>query len=171
MHDTGVIDLETQKPEIILDYNATKGGVDTVDQMCGTYAVKRISRRWPLIIFFSIMDMAGINAQILFNSNLNNPNYPRRIFLKNLSLALMKPYLEERANLKCLPQDIQVSLAKYRKVEDPVTQRVQRKKVGRCTLCGRSKNINTTSRCSICDNFVCKQHSIKKVVCKSCDQK
>lgn len=156
---------------MILDYNATKGGVDTVDQMCGTYTIKRITRRWPLVIFFSIVDMAGINAQVLFNYNLHNTIIPRRIFLKNLSLTLMKPYLEERASLKCLPQDIQVSLTKYRKVEDPVLHEPQRKKVGRCILCGRSKNINTTSRCSTCDNFVCKQHAIKKVVCSICNEK
>ena len=79
----------------------------------------------------------------------------------------MKPYLEERASLKCLPQDIQVSLAKYRKVEDPGLKETNRKKVGRCVLCGRSKNINTTSRCSVCNQFVCKQHAIKKLFVKT----
>jgi hypothetical protein len=34
MHDSRVMDEATQKPEIILDYNMTKGGVDTCDKMC-----------------------------------------------------------------------------------------------------------------------------------------
>lgn len=45
MHDEGLIDEETGKPQIILDYNMTKGGVDTVDQLGGTYSVSRTTRR------------------------------------------------------------------------------------------------------------------------------
>lgn len=33
LHDDDEIDPDTRKPQIILDYNATKGGVDTVDKM------------------------------------------------------------------------------------------------------------------------------------------
>lgn len=78
MHDSGEVCQETKKPEMILDYIAIKGAVDTVDQMCGSYSVKRITRRWPLVIFFSIIDMAGINAFILYNSNAKNQakNFP-----------------------------------------------------------------------------------------------
>ncbi|RVE41360.1 hypothetical protein evm_013992 [Chilo suppressalis] len=41
MHDNGIIDENTQKPEIIMNYNESKGGVDTVDKMCETYNVAR----------------------------------------------------------------------------------------------------------------------------------
>ena len=56
---------ETKKPEIIMDYNMTKGGVHTVDQMCSNYSVARITKRWPMAIFYSLMNIAGINAQVL----------------------------------------------------------------------------------------------------------
>ena len=45
MHDSGVMDEATKKPEIILDYNMTKGGVDTCDKMCALYSVSRVTRR------------------------------------------------------------------------------------------------------------------------------
>jgi hypothetical protein len=32
---------ELRKPKIITTYNLTKGGVDTVDQLCATYDVSR----------------------------------------------------------------------------------------------------------------------------------
>ena len=32
MYESGVIDEDTKKSAIVLNYNATKGGVDTVDQ-------------------------------------------------------------------------------------------------------------------------------------------
>ena len=45
MHDTGSIMRKTRKPHVILDYNMTKGGVDTSDQMEAKYSVSRITRR------------------------------------------------------------------------------------------------------------------------------
>lgn len=34
--DAAVSECEDRKPEMILDYNATKGGVDNLDKVCGT---------------------------------------------------------------------------------------------------------------------------------------
>ena len=39
IHRDAKVDAETKKPEIIQFYNSTKGGVDTVDQLCGNYSV------------------------------------------------------------------------------------------------------------------------------------
>jgi len=39
MHHDASVDTETKKPEIVYFYNSTKGGVDTVDQVCGNYSV------------------------------------------------------------------------------------------------------------------------------------
>lgn len=171
MHDSGEIDEETKKPEINLDYNATKGAVDTVDQMCGSYSVKRITKRWPLVIFFSIMDMAGINALILYHSNANNLKLKRRVFLKNLSMSLMKPFLVERARITSLPLDIKASLAKYKSTEEVANEaEPDLKRKGRCVTCGRSKNKNTTIRCDTCKEFVCKAHSVVKTSCPKCSR-
>lgn len=52
MHHDDEIDEVTQKPEIIMEYNRTKSGVDVVDKMCVAYNVARNSRRWPLTVFF-----------------------------------------------------------------------------------------------------------------------
>jgi len=37
-----------EKPEIILHYNSTKGGVDSMDQMVGEFTCVRPTKRWPL---------------------------------------------------------------------------------------------------------------------------
>lgn len=34
MHHKSAIDPDTNKPESIIEYNSTKGQVDTVDKMC-----------------------------------------------------------------------------------------------------------------------------------------
>ncbi|XP_060846028.1 piggyBac transposable element-derived protein 4-like [Rhopalosiphum padi] len=109
MHDKGSLDNFTKKPEIIMDYNSTKGGVDTVDKMCATYTVSRITKRWPCVIFYSLMNIAGINAQVLYAfSKPNDAPNRRRIFLKNLSMSLMKEHLISRSKIKTLPMDVSV---------------------------------------------------------------
>ena len=50
-------------PETIAFYNKTKYDVD---QMARKYSVKAGSFRWPLQVFFNIMDLAAINAWILY---------------------------------------------------------------------------------------------------------
>ena len=57
-----------KKPEVILYYNGTKGGVDTIDQMVRTYTVKRMTRRWPLVIFYNMVDVSALNAFIIWMS-------------------------------------------------------------------------------------------------------
>ena len=92
MHHNNDIDAGTghaQKPEIITFYNATKGGVDTVDGMCGTYSVARKSNRWPLTLFYFLLNVSGINSQIIFQGNTDSQHI-RRDYLKLLSLTLFE---------------------------------------------------------------------------------
>lgn len=75
MHDTNEIDNETGKPIVIMDYNATKSRVDTVDQKCANYSTKRKTRRWPMAVFYRFLDMNGVAAHVPSTANnLNNPN-------------------------------------------------------------------------------------------------
>ena len=50
------------EPEMILDYNKTKSAVDTLDKLVREYRYLRTSRRWPLALFFDIIDIADHNA-------------------------------------------------------------------------------------------------------------
>ena len=38
MHNDYAIDPEIKKPEIIINYNSNKGGVDTIYKMCSAYS-------------------------------------------------------------------------------------------------------------------------------------
>uniref|UniRef100_A0A0A1XPM0 PiggyBac transposable element-derived protein 4 n=1 Tax=Zeugodacus cucurbitae TaxID=28588 RepID=A0A0A1XPM0_ZEUCU len=46
-----------QKPNVILFYNETKGGVDVMDHMLRQYSTKRKTHRWPLALFYNILDI------------------------------------------------------------------------------------------------------------------
>lgn len=168
MHSDISIDQESNKPEVIHFYNSTKGGIDTVDQLCNSYSVSRRTSRWPLAIFFSLLNIAGINTQIIYNAY--NPDSPqtRRVFLKSLSLNLMKLHLRERATIKSLPTNIKSILSKYTVTVQEVIP--EEKSRGRCCFCPKAKRINTTITCSTCRKFACKKHIVIKYTCENCSQ-
>lgn len=73
MHHDNRVDEDSGKPDIILFYNSTKGGADALDQKCALYRTGRRCRRWPLAIWFAVMDMATVNSHIIFRmSNYEN---------------------------------------------------------------------------------------------------
>ena len=54
---------KTKKMEL---YNKTKCGVDVADQMARQYSVKAGTRWWPVAVFYNILDLAAINAFVLY---------------------------------------------------------------------------------------------------------
>jgi hypothetical protein len=63
MHEIGEISEDkTKKPQMIIDYNRTKSGVDTMDKLVRTYTVRRQTRRWPVAVFYNIIDTSALNA-------------------------------------------------------------------------------------------------------------
>lgn len=94
-HHHAKINPRTNVPMTVEEYNAAKNAVDVVEQTCATYSVSKATRRWPLAAFFALLDIAGLNAQILYNTCQKKIMQKcRRGFLKNLALALLKPHLQ-----------------------------------------------------------------------------
>lgn len=168
MHNSSDVDDESKKPLVNLDYNSTKGGVDTVDQMCASYSTSRITRRWPLALFFRHLDICGINSRVIFKFNNVYNKESRRVFLKNLALQLMENHLKDRAKLQSLPKDVYAFLSKYR---DNELQTKAPTRQGICHICGSHKNNRTKLVCQHCGNNVCKNHiAIKCLECEQAEQ-
>ncbi|TWW71426.1 hypothetical protein D4764_17G0009090 [Takifugu flavidus] len=91
--DSDISDRGDRKPVIILDYNRNKGGVDNLDKVIGTYSCRRMTARWPLVIFHNIIDVSSYNAFVIWRET--NPNWmsrkynKRRVFLEQLGKALV----------------------------------------------------------------------------------
>ena len=94
-----------KKPEIITFYNSTKGGVDMVDQMAGEYDTSRNSRRWPLTVFYTLLNVSTINAYILYCHNPEN-KLKRRLFIKSVSMQLVQEALKRRLQNIHLSRDL-----------------------------------------------------------------
>lgn len=81
---------------MITYYNKTKSGVDVVDKLCAAYNVTRNVRRWPIVIFFATLNVAGINAQVIWIGK-KEKNFRRRPFLQQLGHEFILPQLQKRS--------------------------------------------------------------------------
>jgi len=182
MHSDNKVDDKTKKPEIIMEYNRTKGGVDTVDQLCHKYTVKRLTRRWTMCVFYGMLDIAAVNSLIVFLHN--NPDFhpkdncKRRLFLENLVIGLIKPHLENRRNhangltehTRAAVRVVGYLVAVVSKLSRPMSTRGARLKRKRCHYCPASKDRKVFTECDMCHNRVCPKHSktTTSSVCVDC---
>jgi hypothetical protein len=73
-HENSISDKNNKfKPDIILDYNKTKSGVDTLDKLVREYTCRRgtCTRRWPLTVFLNHVDIAAYNAFVILKMNVD----------------------------------------------------------------------------------------------------
>ncbi|XP_072401103.1 uncharacterized protein [Diabrotica undecimpunctata] len=60
---------QATKSDMITYYNKTKSGIDVVDKLCASNNVARNTRRWPMVIFLSMLNISGIIAQVISIGN------------------------------------------------------------------------------------------------------
>ena len=178
-HDKHIPDEDNpaHKPEIILHYNITKSGVDNLDHLCMLYSCKRAIRRWPMILFFDMLDIAAVAALVVwfykFPDWYGHQTHRRRMYLKELGYELTQQCINQRllnpraiqkgvkTGLKTLGYEIEAQLP-------PTLQEPPRKR--RCYMCPRKLDRKSQLACLNCQQSVCKQHCSKQVVCLHCDQ-
>lgn len=164
MHHQGEVEDDVnRKPKIILYYNKTKGGVDKVDEMKGSYSVSRKTARWPLTIFFCEMNIAGINSQVIYEFN-TKANLKRREFLRSLAKELCSEHIHRRLTMD-IPLNIRTSIHNVLRIPVPPTSRAD-SPVGRCGYCSSKKNRKTTTTCQTCSRYICKEHRVD--ICVRC---
>nr|XP_023025985.1 uncharacterized protein LOC111513991 [Leptinotarsa decemlineata] len=165
-HSDDKIDGNSSKPDIIIDYNRTKGGVDVVDKLCASYNTARATRRWQMVIFYSLLNLSGINSQVIFCANKPQSRVVRRQFLENLALCLIEPHLKIRAMSQNLPRPLRVRICHICKLEVAEANRNTENIFGRCFNCSSKKNRRTKYRCQDCNKFLCLEHVT--IFCMEC---
>lgn len=140
------------KPEIINFYNKTKGGVDTLDQMCARYSTSRKTRRWPLCMFYGLINIAVTNAFILFKlsgKGTSRTNRFRRMFMHELAMELTKPWAMQRLDNPHLSRTLVSTIRScYNLVEIQAQQPPPASGKKRCHIC----HWRTASKCrTVCE--------------------
>lgn len=140
-----------RKPDTVIDYNRTKFGVDILDSMARLYSVKPGCRRWPFHVFCNILDIAAINAWVIFKRS-NQSNITRRQFLFDLIDELTDTVNDlENTGL------------------DASSSSVIRKTCQIRSSCKSNKAQTTCVRCKKFTCGSCTKEKIIQVICKKCN--
>lgn len=141
-----------------------------VDQLCSTYNCARSTQRWPMVVFYSSLNVAAINSYVVYMSNNSNSSMLRRRFLKQLAMEMVRPHLLQRLTLQRLPRSMKLRIREICGVEDTVNleNTGPMPENGRCGYCDSKKNRKTRYFCRKCKKFMCLEHIT--VLCDSCYQ-
>ncbi|GAV05029.1 hypothetical protein RvY_15217, partial [Ramazzottius varieornatus] len=153
-------------------YNRTKAGVDTLDQLTGNYSCRRKTCRWPMALFYDLLDISAVNAYVIWCEvnlewNLTLPTR-RRIFLQELSKQMMKQQLQRRAAVPSLPFHMKKfisSMLQQNGISISIVHtqtHIPSKKSTRCRYCPRKSERRTMIVCDVCNTHVCAGHGNTK---------
>lgn len=182
MHHDKSVDQESGKPEVIQFYNSTKGGVDSLDQKCANYSVSRRTQRWPFVIFSAIMNISTANGFVLWKASNLEKRMKRNQYIKTIGIDLVRPFVQERQiEYGKFSVDLKKRIENFlEQTKDKSTGNQQQtvnvvnagtssgRKRGRCYLCDRKKDQKQSLKCVKCNDYICKSHSAKTVMCTKC---
>lgn len=165
------------KPIIILDYNSTKGAVDTLDQAVATYTCKRKTNRWPMILFYNMIDVSAFNAYVIWTSI--NPSWNknmltrRRLYLEELGKSFLEEFVIRRKTMprsehaKSIVKNMKRVHAQSLQIAVPESLNTDKKRA-RCGFCKSNSDNKTNMVCKLCRKFLCKQHVC--YLCINCEK-
>lgn len=176
MHtSSGTTNKDTKKPEIIHTYNATKGAVDTFDQMCQNMCANRKTKRWPMCIFYNMINVACINSYVIYSHNVitrGGKPITRQMYMLELHKELTEAHQTSRLqtvhnmsnDLKKIIEDVLGKKCEEKEAQGPENSNKGPRKY--CHKCATAKKRMTTTYCLKCQKPICGEHQVK--ICPSC---
>lgn len=160
VHSTvGIGEGTKQIPETVSYYNSTKYGVDVVDQMARLYSTKAGSRRWPVQVFYNILDLAAINAAILYRE-VTGQNIARRDFILQLAVELQQAFKNTNANDDSSDSDTDM--------EVDISTTTRKRKQCQIRNCKKNKTSEICYKCKLAVCGKCTSKVSKRFICNNC---
>ncbi|XP_029443189.1 uncharacterized protein LOC115083475 [Rhinatrema bivittatum] len=139
-------------------HNKAKSGVEMIDQMAWKYSVRMASRRWPVHPFYSMLDLAAINAWILYKS-VTSVKISRRDFILKLGKELAEENITSRNRAAAPAEDL---------TDVPATDSTLRS----CQVKRACNKARSPNQCRLCRKVVCKKCIARKsFICVDCTDK
>ena len=193
-HKLAMVDQNTGKPEAILFYNSTKGGVDVCDAILANIMCLAPVRRWPTKMLFFLLGVACLNAYHLYvtkhpdSESADVKHGGRMRFVRALALQMALEQAERRAALyasggvlnkqavRALEIMLDRDLSRPASSSQGAGASAPNTKPGRCVACmqemhrqgykAKKSKLAKHTTCNKCGVPACKQHSAK--VCHTC---
>nr|CAH7748432.1 unnamed protein product [Callosobruchus chinensis] len=102
-------------------YNRNKGGVpvDTLDEKCSKSSTSRRTRRWPLVIFFRMLDESIVHSFIIHQAFKDNEVISdKSVFAKHLASELVQEHMERRLTNPRIPREIRSIIRRILKIPE-----------------------------------------------------
>lgn len=155
---------DDKKPTIILDYNAGKGGVDVMDARVEDFTCRRKTRRYPLLHFFNMIDVALVNAFLIMSENGYTKS--RSTFIKCVARQLADENINRRYNDKKIYAQAKHAFTAFG-ICPPASERPrENNKPRKCQVSQCRKS--TRRQCIKCLMYVCSIHHIDNILCLEC---
>lgn len=119
-----------------------------------------------MVIFYTILNIAGINAQVIFSANNPQINMLRRNFLREMANGLIYPHLQRRAGMANLPRNLKLRLQEVTGIRQEDAQ--ENIRPGRCAYCNWRQNRKTRFSCFMRNRYMCLEHITG--ICQLCKE-
>ena len=174
---------DSGKPEIIEFYDKTKGAVDMLDQPCARYTVQRATRRWAMAMFYGMINIAAVNALVIYTHNMRKDQPEKKLkrkeFLLRISHDLVTPFVTQRYKISSLPRNIKIAIvmcgfvsdSEENTMQEPGDYEVISRKRGLCHICSSSRDVKTQFVRKECGHYFSKGHMSMIVTCDTCNNK
>lgn len=162
------------KPQVILDYNKSMGGVDLNDEMLEPYLSERKTRnKWYMKLFKWLLNVSILNARIIMESSLqcrqDHLNFRLRLVDAILTNHLAHCPVNRRHTgaISRAPDPCRLIPHIHwpvRLEEKPSYRASNRKTRVRCNVCLREgrADVKTTYKCEACNVPLCADNCFKK---------
>lgn len=136
---------------VVSEYKKFKSAVEVIDVLMHYYTTMQNTNDWTLSLFFMLLNIASVNAQVIWSSSNNQSVLQRRVFIRELATSLM----ETNGPVEDLRHLLILKRPRY----NPV--RVSYNNRRRCTICVQTKRDRRTKQtCMKCGIFICKEHTV-----------
>lgn len=142
-----------KKTSAATEYKRNQSAVEVVDVLMHYYTTMQFTNSWMMSLFFTLLNIASVNAQVIWSTYNSQDVVKRRLFIQELALSLLNTDVSfpmspiNQALMKARPKD---------------------KKRKRCKLCAKTtkRDRRTKQFCVRCRSPVCRDHYV--VCCTLC---
>ena len=83
-------------------------------QMCARYTVQPETRRWTMAVFYGMINIAAVNALVIYAHNMRKDQPEKKIkredFLLIIARDLVTPFVTQRYKLSSLTRSIKTTI-------------------------------------------------------------
>jgi hypothetical protein len=102
--------------------------VDMLDQMCARNTVQLATRRWTMAMFYGMINIAAVNALVIYANNMSKDHPEKKIRRKYFMLRIAHDLVIQfvtRHKLSTLPRNIKTAIVMCGFVSDSEENTIQ----------------------------------------------